>query len=395
MNNIEAVNKLMSSVFNDNRKNVLTRREIKKIGNYYKNNYQSHNSIESFCDSSYPIKTLINKLMSGKCEIEKQITQQKALQMGILNECVLIQTLANTLGINNFCDVETTNSIPSEVLQNIPKVQSKNGNTIRYAYYNDNDYDNVIFQCGNPVSIGDATIILEGKKIIIEIKDIAALLQDKDIEYDENGHLLVTEDIENNFSEYVTLIKDFNSRTNIFNEFGHNFPILSMSDTITRQKFISSYIDTSLMDVLMTSHKDKLILIKKNDLIKPLSDGDIILSTKGSEIRTTGKNSKKVFTPNYLRDTLNELGVTINNNVCYVDKSNLNVIGFVKGRGTTNQTRFKLTNCFFVRNNTDTLIDCNDHWEFSLNNILQSKSGISIHISLNRNKAEIKKEFGY
>ena len=150
------------------------------------------------------------------------------------------------------------------------------------------------------------------------------------------------------------------------------------------------------MDVLMTSYDDRLIVIKKDDLTKILSDGQMVLSTKGSEIRTTGKNKKKVFTPIYLRNTLISLGVFIDDDdVCSINKKNLNVIGFIQGRGTPDVTRYKITNCFFVENKEHKLIDCNEHWKFNFSDILQCKSGISIHITLSRNKDDIKKELDY
>lgn len=387
---------LVATVFNDNRKNVLTKKEITSIERYYKKNYLLYNTFESFYDSNSTIKSLISKLKAGKNEIQKQITNQRALQSGILAECVFIQTLADMLNINQFCDLEDDSTIPNEVSYNLNKVQSKAkaGNTVRYVYYNSNDYNNIIFQCGNPYSVGDATAIINGERVVIEIKDIIALLQDKDLEYDEDGHILITEELEHSFSDYIPFINDFNSRTTMFNEFGHNCPILSNADVTTKQHFLSSYTNSSPTDILMTSYKNKLVAIKSCDLTKTLSDGSLVLSTKGSEIRTTGKNSTKVFTPNYLMNVLSELDVTVIDDMCYIDKKNTKVKGFVKGRGTTKATRFKINNCFFVRND-GSLIDCGDYYKFNIKDILQSKGGISIHISLSKNKSELKKELNY
>ena len=395
-----AIKTLITKVYDYKNKNVLSKKEIVKIEKYFKDNYQKYNSLASFCASDATIKGLIDKLKSGKSEIEKQILEQKALQRGIISECVFVQTLATILGLNKFYDLETgaVASIPKEVKANLDKVQdkAKTGCAARYVYYKCNDYDNILFQYGNPTAIGDATAILFSNDIIIEIKDMPALLMDKDLEYDENGHLIVTDEIRQDFPNYVAYIEAFNTTTTVFNEFGHNYPILSNADVSDRAKFILSYINSSFMDVLMTAADDKLVVIKKDDLTKPLSDNQLILSTDGSEIRTTGKNKKKVFTPIYMRNTLLSLGVSIDSNdICSVDKNNSNVIGFIQGRGTTDVTRFKLTNCFFVENKGGKLKDCNDHWEFALSDVLQCKSGISVHVGLSKNKADIRKELGY
>lgn len=397
-----AIKTMITKVYDYKKKNVLSKKEIVQIEKYFKYNYQNHNNLESFCNSNALIKKLIDKLKSGKSEIKKQIQEHKALQRGVLTECVIIQTLATILGLNKFYDLETesVSSIPKEIKANLDKVQDKaqSGCAARYVYYRCNDFENILFQYGNPTAIGDATALLYSNDIIIEIKDMPALLMDKDLEYDEEGHLIITDEIRKDFHDYISYIEEFNAKTTVFNELGHNYPILLNADISIKTKFILSYINSSFMDVLITnSSDDKLVVIRRDDLIRPLSDGQLVLSTEGSEIRMTGKNHKrKAFTPAYLKKTLISLGISIDSNdTCFVDKTNTSVIGFIQGRGTTKLTRFKLTNCFFVSNKDSTLKDYTDHWEFALSDVSQCKSGISIHVNLSKSKSEIRREFEY
>lgn len=83
MNRDEAIKTLITKVYDYKNKNVLSKKEIVKIEKYFKDNYQKYNSLASFCASDATIKGLIDKLQSGKSEIEKQILEQKALQRGI------------------------------------------------------------------------------------------------------------------------------------------------------------------------------------------------------------------------------------------------------------------------------------------------------------------------
>lgn len=46
-------------------------------------------------------------------------------------------------------------------------------------------------------------------------------------------------------------------------------------------------------------------------------------------------------------------------------------------------------------NRDEAIKDCNDHWEFALSDVLQCKSGISVHVGLSKSKADIRKELGY
>ena len=141
-----------SIINNSEKKNVLTKKQVKTIEKTVKSNLHKCTSTLSLTSSNKSIEPLIKKMKSGKSEIDKQLKQGKALQPGIINECITAQTLASILHLNNFFDFETepVSKIPKEVKHNMDKIQnsSKTGCSARYAYYQKGNFDTIIFQCG-------------------------------------------------------------------------------------------------------------------------------------------------------------------------------------------------------------------------------------------------------
>lgn len=385
---------LVKKIYQSKKQNILSKKEIVKIEKYYKDNYQTLKDYDDFTNNNPDITVLIDKMKSGKAEIQKQLKEQKGLQRGILAECVFTQTLAGILGLNSFFDLEsgTVARIPKEISRNLSKVQEKanTGCSARYAYYKKGIDDKVLFQYGNPMTVGDASLIFCDGEVVIEIKDMPALLGDKDLEYDEQGKLIITEEIKKDYPDYVPIIEEFNKHRSIFNELGHNLPILTEAEIPTIQKFFQDYFDTSLMDVLLSSKNDELIAFTNDQLTRVFANNEMVLSTKGSEIRTTGKNYKtKVFTPDFLNDVLTKIGAIVDktNNTCKIVENNPHVIGYIKGRGRNDNTRFKINECFFVK--TTNIIKRNGYLTFKLDKIHQSKSGISIHINVDKSKKDL------
>src|SRR5690606_33529078 len=96
---------------------------------------------------------------------------------------------------------------------------------------------------------------------------------------------------------------------------------------------------------------------------------------KGSEIRTAGRNSYRVFTPNKLNELIDSIGGQIINNIVTLP---LNEENFTIGRGMQTITRYKLNNLFYVKY-YDIIIN-DKQVSFNINNVRQIKSSISLHL---------------
>lgn len=392
----ETINFAMNKIYEYNGQIVVSKNDIEKIEKCYKKDFDKHLDYESFLDANPELEVIFKDFKAGKCEIEKQLKLEKALQPGILCECAYTQTLAKIFKANNFIDLE---SIPyCRVPKGLIKYIEPSAETVcsgRYIYYN-SDFSIVIVQYGNPDTY-DVALFINNKFISMELKDENALLADCDLLYNENGKFIVSDEVINRASGFEFFINRFNNTETVMTFLGHNYKLVqNYSDKERIKKILSLDLNTSNFSLLVTSTKsNELIAVKLSDMFFEFSDGTTLFDTSGSEIRMTGKNARKSpFTPNFLEKILAEKDVEIDEKkgVCRVYKNNEKVLGFTRGRGQSNEkaTRFKINEAFFVR--IKDVVDHDDYIEFSKNKINQNKSGISIHIEIKKTKKEIMEE---
>ena len=384
----KATKEILKKIFESSTKLIMSKKDIKKIETYYKKNSSKFDNVDDFIASNEKIGCLVNRLKSGKDEIGKQLKAKKALQPGVLYECVVAQTCAKAMGLRNYVDLETTpiSKTPKEAVKYI-KESRYTACAARYAYYKKSDDSNAVVQYGNPAA-GDMGIAINGQECKIEIKDMPALLMDKDLIYDENGKIIITDEIKSNYPGYVKYIQEFNSKTSMIDKMGSNYKLFDDGDT---KAIVKSFLDSSDIDIIMTAtNKDELIGLTPELIDYTFSDNTPLITVAGSEIRTTGKNSlANAFTPQYLNKILNEKDIAIEDGMCRVKANNKKVIGWIHGRGKDKDTatRFKISNAFFVK--SDDIIVDNDYVKFPKEKIRQSKGGVSLHISIKHTKKEI------
>ena len=221
----KATKEILKKIFESSTKLIMSKKDIKKIETYYKKNSSKFDNVDDFIASNEKIGCLVNRLKSGKDEIGKQLKAKKALQPGVLYECVVAQTCAKAMGLRNYVDLETTpiSKTPKEAVKYI-KESRYTACAARYAYYKKSDDSNAVVQYGNPAA-GDMGIAINGQECKIEIKDMPALLMDKDLIYDENGKIIITDEIKSNYPGYVKYIQEFNSKTSMIDKMGSNYKL--------------------------------------------------------------------------------------------------------------------------------------------------------------------------
>ena len=360
----EFVNKL----YDKKPKLILTTSQIKNLDKYYKSNFRKFSNIEEFLNSDSVFCQNISKSRSALCEVKKQFEKQEALQGGILLECFVAQSIADVFGLKKFVDMRELN-------QNIPvQIKEQIKNKARYLYYLD-ETNNFFAQYGDPQSV-DAEMAINGCIFKIEIKDILAKAGENDILglYGEDGKLTPNEKFKNAHPEHLPIIEKFNKETSILHILGHNYKL----DEHDTYEALEKYFDDKEIDVLVTVNKKQEILFITKDQIR-------LLSTKGSEIRTIGRNAKAVFTPNFLMKSLKELNAEIIDGVVYLPKSDEKQKA--KGRGKDEETRLKMKNIFFCKLNL--VKETNNFFAFKLEDIKQTKPTISMHISLGLTQKEM------
>src|SRR5690554_2412972 len=108
MNN-KALILIFNQIYNGGKltKLITTKKNIKRLDRFYKDNFQLYDDYDTFysnLDSS--LKKVLVLSHAANSEFEKQFKKRQALQPAILNECYVIQTIANLLNLNHFIDAD-------------------------------------------------------------------------------------------------------------------------------------------------------------------------------------------------------------------------------------------------------------------------------------------------
>ena len=143
--------------------------------------------------------------------------------------------------------------------------------------------------------------------------------------------------------------------------------------------------------IVSSTSNNELVVLTPEFVKIELPDGRRIITTENSEIRTSGRNHRKIFTKNLFMNVLDQM------NAVEIDKDKYEVsldnelVEIVNGRGTSTPSRIKFNKVFFVDIN-DAIIE-NDKVVFNINDVEQLKPSISMHIKINATKDELKDYF--
>lgn len=391
MNKKDAINQLIQFVYSSNSALIFSESDIKRFNKFFKNSIKFNGEFEKYFEVHKDFIGSISRLKSGKCEMEKQYNQNKALQPGILSECNYIETLAKIFKLNKCLDFDRTpiNKVPIECREFLNSGY-QTFSAARYLYYNPRNLNVFLFQYGNPAN-GDAEIIIDGNKVRLEFKERNAKAGEYDITglYNESGKLLISDDFKNNTPEYIPFIDKFNSETSVIEQIGHNY---NNFDDETKILSIMEYFSRHNIDAIVSSTSDNELIVLTPDCVKfELPDGRKIITTENSEIRICGRNYGRVFTTKFFNNTLKQMkAIQIENDIYEVQLDN-DFIEIVNGRGTNFPSRVKFNKVFFVDISNAKLKD--NTIRFNINDIKQLKPSISMHIKINASKSELKEYF--
>lgn len=389
MNN-EALIEFLRDIYEETNRTILTDKEIKDIEKFYKENYKESKTFDDFLSINPDITKKVKKVKGVYAEIERQFNAKKALQPGTLVECVLAQTIANMYNLTTF--VDSFHSYIRELPANVLPYLRTEENTLlcRYIYYDPNNYKNFLIQYGNPTSY-DADLFLDNKVVKVEFKDRIARAGERDIKrYDENGKLLIDNKFIEENPDYIPLIEKFNEETDIFSRYDSNCKKVNFDDfdIDTKKELLKNYFTTLGIDTLVTLDKNNQLIAITIDCIDEEKNINII-STDGSEIRPAGKNPGKVFTPIFLKNSITNMNGKIENNIASIPKEKMSDR---IGRGTGGKvTGKKINNLLFVT--IENVSEDDDRCIFSLENVMQLKPTIAVHIKIIATKEELKRHY--
>lgn len=391
MSKENTIQEFLDTVYQNDSSLILDEESIKRINAFFKEYQEEEKKFDDFLSALGVEFQDITKLQSGVMEIKKQYERNMALQPGVLSECNYVETLARLFRLNKCLDLNnvTFNQVPIEAAKYlIPSAETISGG--RYLYYNTKK-DIFLFQYGNPET-GDAVMVIDGDKIKLEFKERTAKTGEYDITglYGEDGKLIISNDFANKNPEYVPFIEQFNEETNVIEQIGHNF---NTFDEETKIASIQEYFIKNEIDVLISSTKENELIALTPDIITlELEDGASIISTQNSEIRTSGRNYTKIFTPELFRQTLQKIGAKEIDNETVLVNINTPFVEKVTGRGLNQITRIKFNKIFFIKIENITWQDENNII-FKINDVCQLKPTISMHLTILASKEQLKNVF--
>lgn len=366
---INTVNYFISTLSKQPRLIVDIKR-IKKIEAIYKNNFLKAKTFTDLQSKFLDYDEDLKKSPAAFSEIKKQYEKKLGLQPCILTECYMAQTIANILNLKNFEDVDAGGNIPTKIGQTIFRVKnSKAGSSFRYIYFNDKA-DIVLAQCGDSSTI-DAVFVKERIAIRIEFKEEDSKANEADIpKYDENGKLITTKTFEKKYPYYVPFVEIFNKKTDVFTMMGHNFNIVDYLDEKNTNRVIDGIISAKFID---------LYVFQKGDFLVPLAANNLYDNVKfnGSEIRTAGRNNKKLWSVELAKSEITKQGGKIEDGLVSLP---LNEKMYSIGRGKNIVTRYKINPLIYVPIEKTAVLK-NGDISFNFSDLKQLKPTISLHLS--------------
>jgi hypothetical protein len=269
-------------------------------------------------------------------EMEKALTQNQNIQSAVFSECVYAQALAAKFKLSKFEhyleNVKIDLSVKKEDLGKIPKL------TARYAYSSPGGNE-VLYQAGGAGAVDCAfKTDFDPGFAMIELKEPYARTSDPNLpKYGEDGYIVSSEEFEGKYPQLVPMLKEhIEKNLNAFEHLGRNVNTFSTENII---KAVSeNYSGEKFADFICTEDSNGFLVML------PSSDVSRWAKLEG-ELRPSGRNKAKVWTPIRLEKVLRDRGADIKSlNITMP----LSLLKTTNKRGGSQTSRFKIDPSFFV-----------------------------------------------
>ena len=304
--------------------------------------------------------TLKEKCPALEHQIQKSYELGNNIQPAVFSECVYAQTFANMLKLDFFVNCsEETGVIPSSVESLI-----KSYNLIPRYVYSTHDKRRMLIQAGGCGGIDSALITIMDLVIYtIEFKEPGAKTSEPDLpKYGEDGKIKITKDFLERYPQFEAMLNEHKD-LNFFENKGHNINGFSKESVNIA---ISNNYTKKYADVICTEDINGYLVML------PVNQVQLWAEIEG-EIRPSGRNHYKVWTPIALGRFLQQYKAEIKDDTIIIKKSLLNIRKERGGDGKI--SGYKITPLFFVYAK-----DCKDdgkHITFNLMKVRQLKPTIA------------------
>ncbi len=270
-------------------------------------------------------------------ELNKALTNNKKIQAAVFSECVYSQAIADKLSLSNFQNhlENKMNKFDSTQLN----ISNKLDLTVRYSY-SSVDKKTILLQAGGGNGVDCALVSSESAvATMIEFKEPYARTSTPNLpKYALDGYLASSDKFQAKYPQFKSMVEEqIEKKLNIFDHLGHNVKNFSPSSIATA--VAESYRDDKFAEFICTEDQSGFLIIL------PLADIHKWATFEG-ELRPSGRNSVKVWTPEKLIDTLNSLGAKIKGKIVEIPTENLEPR---TARGGENMSGLKITPLFWVK----------------------------------------------
>jgi hypothetical protein len=280
---------------------------------------------------------LEKKIPAFFLELNKAISAGKNLQPAVFSECVYAQALAQQFSLTYFTNMGDPKGMNFH--NDTMKTIKSTGLAVRYIYWN-TDQSNFLIQAGGAGSVDCALISqIEKNLTMIEFKEQYARTSEPDLpKYGEDGYLVSSPDFEKKYPQFQFMLAEhINNKFNVFDHIGSNEG--TFSDKSIEFAVLTNYSGSKFADIIVTEDDAGYLVM--------LPTGHISRWAKlEGEIRPSGRNKYKVWTPKQLLKSLKEIDAIIKDNLVTVSGSSLEP---AIERGGNKISRFKISPLFFVR----------------------------------------------
>lgn len=272
-------------------------------------------------------------------EMEKALNQDQNIQPAVFSECVYAQALAKKFNLSKFEhyleNVKIDLAGKEENLGKAPKL------TVRYSYSSPSGKE-VLYQAGGAGAVDCAfkTEFDEGLAMI-ELKEPYARTSEPDLpKYGENGLIVSSPEFNEAYPQFREMLNEqVMQGLNVFEHIGNN--VSNFSTQSLEKAVTENYSGKKYAHVICTEDRHgRLVMLPSNHVA--------LWAKLEGEIRPSGRNSYKVWTPDHLQKILLNLGAKHNNGLVTLPVSALKTS---KARGNNNISRYKIDPFFFIRKN--------------------------------------------
>jgi hypothetical protein len=270
-------------------------------------------------------------------ELTKALTNNKKIQAAVFSECVYSQAIADKFRLSEF-----QNHLENK-LDRFDTTQLKFANklnlTVRYSY-SSADKKTILLQAGGGNGVDCALVSSENEvATMIEFKEPYARIPTPNLpKYAADGYLVSSDKFQAKYPQFKSMVEEqIQNKLNIFDHIGHN--VKNFSEGSIAKAVAESYRNEKFAEFICTEDVSGFLVIL------PLADAHKWATFEG-ELRPSGRNSVKVWTPEKLKDILNFLNAEIKGAVVKVPTENLEPR---TARGGKNVSGLKITPLFWVK----------------------------------------------